>query len=59
MIFSLTCLSKDNSESRIRPKCFCPFTFDTTVPLKKEGGGMDFFSYRKIIARSLAYKDQG
>ena len=47
MIFSLTRLSKDNFKSSMRPKCFCSFTFDTTVPLKKERGGMDYFSLQE------------
>ena len=34
IIFSSICFLKDKTESRIRPKCFCSFTFLTTVPLK-------------------------
>ena len=33
MIFSLRCFSKDKSELSIKPRCFCSFTFATTVPL--------------------------
>ena len=38
MIFSFSCLSKDNFESSTSPKCFRSFTFDTSVPLKKSDG---------------------
>ena len=38
MIFSFTCLSKDNFESNVRLKCFCSLTFGTTDSLKKRDG---------------------
>ena len=31
MNFSFRCLSKDHFESSVSPKCFCSFTFGTTV----------------------------
>ena len=36
MIFSLTCLTKDNFESSVRPNC--SFAFGTTDSLKKRDG---------------------
>ena len=33
MIFSLRCFSKDKLGWRIRPKCFCSFTFAPADPL--------------------------
>ena len=59
MIFSLMCLSKDNLQSSMSPKCFCSFTFGTAVPLKKEMDGLDYFTCREIILLSHAYLDHG
>ena len=36
-------LSKDNFESRVRPKCFCSLTFGTTDSLKKRDGWFGLF----------------
>ena len=38
IIFTQRCFSKDKPDSRIRPKCFCSFTFTTTDPLNINRG---------------------
>ena len=56
MIFSFRCFSKDKFESSMRPKCFCSFTFATTVPLNISGGwlGLDFLQGNKTSVAYLA-----
>ena len=55
MIFSLRCFPKDTPESGKRPKCFCSFTFATTVPLKIncEWFGLDFLQENKTSVACL------
>ena len=54
MIFSLRCFPKDKPESGKRPKCFCSFTFATTVPLKISCGwfGLDFLQENKRVPQA-------
>ena len=50
MIFSFRCLSKYNFGASVSPKCFCSFTFGTTVPLKKSENN---YSVARLLGSGL------
>ena len=55
MIFPFRCISNDQPESSMRPKCFCSFTFATEVPLNIscEWFGLDFLQENKTSVACL------